>query len=89
MTDDFTPLFEGLRDAAQHLAAGSQYLIAADRAMQAAFGNLQHITEAAIHARGEQEDLRESIRRLEAVIAAQGDELTAIRRELRARREAE
>jgi hypothetical protein len=61
-------LFEGLRDASVHLQASNEHLVAASREMVNAFGALQRVTAAALHARDEQEDLRESVRRLEALV---------------------
>jgi hypothetical protein len=68
----FHDAFEGLQACARHLMAASQEI-------NQAGAELIKVTTAALHAKNEHEDLRESVARLEALIMEQGAELRALR----------
>jgi hypothetical protein len=72
MADSFRPAFEGLRDAAQHL-------VAANGEIQEAGAAIVRATNAALTAKEEHEDLRETVARLESLVTAQGHDLRAMR----------
>jgi hypothetical protein len=72
VADSFRPAFEGLRDAAQHL-------MAANGEIQQAGAALVRATNAALAAKDEHEDLRETFHRLESLVIAQGQDLRAMR----------
>jgi uncharacterized sporulation protein YeaH/YhbH (DUF444 family) len=61
LDDYFRTQFEELKKAAQHLMQASTEVHAAGQ-------SVVKVTEAALHAMGEHEDLRETIHRLEALV---------------------
>ncbi len=75
MADSFRPVFEGLKDAAQHLMAASSEI-------QQAGAALVRAADAALRAKDEHEDLRETVARLEGLVIAQGQDLRAMRERL-------
>ena len=76
MADAFRPVLEGLKDAAQHLMAASTEIHQAGAA-------LVRVTEAALSAKDEHEDLRESVVRLEGLVMQLSTEVRALRDERR------
>ena len=72
MADSFRPVFEDLKAAAQHLMAASNEVHLAGAA-------IVRVTDAALQAKDEHEDLRETVHRLESLVIAQGQELRAMR----------
>ena len=75
MADSFRPVFEDLKAAAQHLMAASSEIHLAGAA-------IVRVTEAALKAKDEHEDLRETVHRLESLVIAQGQDLRALRERL-------
>ncbi len=89
MADSYRPLFEGLKETAAALVdAGiaSQQAIAASQqaigALQRAGAEVTKMADAAMEARNEHEDLRETVARLESLVIAQGQDLRALRERL-------
>src|SRR5947207_5104481 len=74
VADSFRPVFEGLKEAAQHSMAASSEIDQAGAA-------LVRVTDAALQAKDEHEDLPETVHRLESLIA-QGQDLRALRERL-------
>lgn len=68
MTDYFREMFEALKQTAEGTV----------QAME----GVKKMAEAALHARDEHEDLRETVGRLEHLVMAQGQELRAMRERL-------
>jgi len=71
MTNDFRKLFEGLREAGEGLTQ--------------AVAGFTKAAQAALDAQGETDDLRETVHRLEGLVLEQGNELRALRADLRRR----
>ena len=67
----------------QELQAAHGALVDASQAMLRAGEHMVKATETAIHAQEEHEDLRETVTRVEALVMQQGDELRALRDDLR------
>jgi hypothetical protein len=61
MTDDFREMFEAMRDTAVALVQASE-------ANARAGEGIKKMAEAALHAREEREDLRDTVARLEALV---------------------
>ena len=76
MRDSFRPMFDALRKASGHLTAATNSMIAANNS----FGE---VIDAAIAANEEHEDLRETVNRLEQLVIEQGNDIRALRAELR------
>ena len=83
MADDFRPVLEGLKDAAQHMMAANQHMVAANEQLQLGGAALVRTTEAALAAKDEHEDLRESVSRLEGLVMQLSTEVRALRDERR------
>ena len=68
MDDTFREMFEGLRRAGQGLIAAHAALVQAGEGIVQANEGMQQAIAAALRANDEQEDLRESVRRLESLV---------------------
>jgi hypothetical protein len=75
MADSFRPVFEDLKAAAQHLMAASTEIHLAGAA-------LVRVTEAALAAKDEHEDVRETVLRLEGIVMQLSTEVRALRDDL-------
>ena len=65
----YDDVLEGLKQTAEGLIAANE--------------GIKRTVTAALSAKGEYEDLRETVHRLEALVMAQGDELKKMREDLR------
>lgn len=74
MDQYFRDLFEGLKDAARHLVVASQEIQAAGTA-------LIRVSDSAIHASREHEDLGETVRRLGTTVLELVSEVRQLRNE--------
>jgi hypothetical protein len=72
MADAFRPVWEGLKDAAQHL-------VVANGEIQLAGAAIVRVTEAALSAKDGHEDLRETVHRLEGLVIQLSTEVRALR----------
>jgi len=72
MADSFRPVFEDLKAAAQHLMAASTEVHLAGAA-------LVRVTDAALAAKDEHEDLRETVHRLEGLVIQLSAEVRSMR----------
>jgi hypothetical protein len=70
--DHFRETLEGLKQTAEGLILANQ--------------GIKRAVEAALAARSEQDDLRETVHRLEALVMQQGVEIRALRDDLRNRK---
>ena len=68
MADQFREIFEGLKQTAEGLIQANI--------------EIKRAAEAALEVKGEHEDLRETVQRLEALVVKQGEELRALRQRL-------
>lgn len=71
MADYFREMFEGLKQTAEALIRANE--------------GLKRAVDAALAAKNEHEDLRETVHRLEALVLEQGREIRALRDEVRRR----
>lgn len=71
MNPAFRDMFEGLKETANALIAANE--------------GIKRVAEAALRANSEQEDLRETVQRLESLVLQQGRELREVHDELRKR----
>jgi hypothetical protein len=78
----FREALEGLQTCAQHLMTASQEI-------QQAGAALVQVTTAALHAKDEHEDLRETVDRLERLVLEQGTDIRALRLDVQALRRRE
>jgi hypothetical protein len=72
MADSFRPVWEGLKEAAQHL-------VAANGEIQLAGAAIVRVTESALQAKDEHEDLRETVHRLEGLVIQLSTEVRELR----------
>lgn len=82
MADSYRPLFEGLKETAAALVQASEANQQANLALQRAGAGITKMADAAMDAREEHEDLRETVARLEHLVIAQGADLRAMRERL-------
>jgi len=73
MADYFREMFEGLKQTADGLIQANE--------------GVKRVADAALHARNEHEDLRETVQRLEALVMEQSRQLAEARREIHALRD--
>ena len=71
MDDPFRPVFEGLKQVADGLIVANQ--------------GIKTLADAVLATREEDEDLRETVHRLESLVVAQGHDLRALRDRLDSR----
>jgi len=71
MADSFRPAFEGLKQVAEGLIVANE--------------GIKALADAVLAARDEDEDLRETVLRLESLVVAQGNDLRALRERLDSR----
>ncbi len=71
MDDPFRPVFEGLKQVADGLIMANQ--------------GIKTLADAVLATREEDEDLRETVHRLESLVIAQGNDLRALRDRLDSR----
>lgn len=81
MSDPYREMFDGLREVAEALVQTSAALVQANEGLQRAGTAIIVIAEAALHARNEQEDVRESIRRLETLIMKNAEHIRQLSKE--------
>jgi hypothetical protein len=72
MADAFRPVFEGMKQVADGLIQAGDGLIHANQAMKT-------VLDAALAARDEHEDLRDTVARLGSLVIAQGQDMRATR----------
>ncbi len=72
MADSFRPVFEGLKQVADGLILASDGLIQANQGMKT-------VIDAALAARDEHEDLRETVHRLEGFVVQLSAEVRSLR----------
>jgi hypothetical protein len=82
MTDEFRRIQQALRDTTHGLIAAAAGWVAMNNHLIAIGQALTRATTAASEARDEHEDLRETVRRIEGLVLAQGQELRALRARL-------
>jgi hypothetical protein len=68
MADPFRPVFEGLKQVADGLILANE--------------GIKKLADAVLAAQDEDEDLRETVARLESLVTAQGNDLRAVRERL-------
>ncbi len=79
MADTFRPVFDAIKESAAAFVEASEANAVANAANARAGRALGKVADAAMLAREEHEDLRETVQQLKALVITQGQDLRAMR----------